>query len=457
MNDKRRDDDLDWLYGRSRPRDESEDATQVFEAQGGQGSQGTANGGRADQGQADHRPSESIYRPQSVPANPQPRRDPAPTAQMPVWQDGPQQARPQQPYQQPAQQLDSSRGGSGGGSYGRPSGPPPGGVRPGQAPAAPSGRPRRKLHPIRWLLVLLLLYVVFLVATPLWFFTRGNTVDAASPAPLADQPGEVILLVGSDARTNLSDAQKRKYGTGSAEGARTDTIMLLFLPKKGKPSLISLPRDLRVTVPGHGHDKLNAAFAYGGPKLLTQTIETSTGVQVDGYLQIGMVGFAEAVDAVGGISMCLDKAMVDKDSHANFKAGCQDFDGRDALAYVRMRKADPTGDLGRTKRQREVIGKITKKAIGPSTLLPWRYWALNKVASQLLVRGTNTSLTTEARAMMAFLSISKGDGNQFVIPIGNPAASYGGVSYVTWNKEKVGALFDSMKQGSSEGFEQYQR
>ncbi|MBO1032442.1 LCP family protein, partial [Tessaracoccus sp. SD287] len=110
-----------------------------------------------------------------------------------------------------------------------------------------------------------------------WHLTQGNTVQAmpAGERP-ADQPGKVFLLVGSDQRENLTEEQQRKYGTGTAEGARTDTILMLVIPETGDPALISLPRDSYVPIPGHGRSKLNAAFAWGGPQLLVQTLEQTT-------------------------------------------------------------------------------------------------------------------------------------------------------------------------------------
>lgn len=302
----------------------------------------------------------------------------------------------------------------------------------------------------------MLAYLVFMVGTPFWQFTQGNRVQAMpSGERPADQPGKVFLLVGSDQRENLTEEQQRKYGTGTSEGARTDTILLLVIPETGKPALISLPRDSFVPIPGHGSSKLNAAFAWGGPQLLVQTIETNTGVRIDGYLQVGMVGFAEMVDAVGGIEVCLDAPMKDKDSHADFPAGCQQFDGIDALAYVRMRKADPTGDIGRMGRQREIIGKVAKKAVSPETLWPPRWWAMNSVAGQMLVRDEDTSTLDVARAAKAFLDISSGDGYQLVVPIANANATTSAGSSMIWNTELAAEMFALVKAGNTTGMDKF--
>src|SRR5690606_41624203 len=103
--------------------------------------------------------------------------------------------------------------------------------------------------------------------------------------------------------------------------------------------------------------------------------ELNTGILVDGYLEVGFLGLVDLVDALGGIQVCLDAPIQDRDSHLDLPAGCQTIDGVNALGYVRMRKADPTGDLGRMERTREVIGKVASKAMNPLHLLnPVTYW-----------------------------------------------------------------------------------
>ncbi len=115
--------------------------------------------------------------------------------------------------------------------------------------------------------------------------------------------------------------------------------MLLHVPAGGGPTVImSIPRDSYVAIPGHGHNKINAAFAFGGPKLLAQTIEQATGVQIDDYAEIGFGGFAAMVDAVGGVQICPKRDMKDKDAGLNIKKGCQQADGRGG-ARLRPRAA----------------------------------------------------------------------------------------------------------------------
>ena len=103
--------------------------------------------------------------------------------------------------------------------------------------------------------------------------------------------------------------------------------MILSIPPGGEPALISVPRDSYVPIPGNGTNKINAAYAFGGPELLVQTVEQNTGLRIDAYTEIGFGGFVNVIDALGGIEMCVPKAIKDKDSHLDLPKGCQDLDG----------------------------------------------------------------------------------------------------------------------------------
>src|SRR4029453_504861 len=113
------------------------------------------------------------------------------------------------------------------------------------------------------------------------------------------------LIVGSDSRQGLDESRRSELGTGQAAGRRADTMMLLHIPRgTGKPGLVSLPRDPYVPTPGHGRNKLNAAYAFGGPTLLARTVEGVTGIRLDRYMEVGFDGFARVVDPAGGGQTC---------------------------------------------------------------------------------------------------------------------------------------------------------
>ena len=126
----------------------------------------------------------------------------------------------------------------------------------------------------------------------------------------------------------LSDEEAARLGTGGDVGVgRTDTIMLLHIPTVGEARLVPLPRDSYVTIPGYGDDKINAAFTYGGPQLLTATVENATGLRIDHYAEIGMGGLANVVDAIGGVELCPAEPINDPLANLDIQAGCQKMDG----------------------------------------------------------------------------------------------------------------------------------
>ena len=290
---------------------------------------------------------------------------------------------------------------------------------------------------------------MYLLGVPLlnWpFMPRADaTPDGDRPAA---QPGQVFVLAGSDSRAGLSTEEQNRLGTGSDAGQRTDTIMLLYLPTSGKAALISVPRDSFVPIPGHGKNKINAAYSFGGPKLLVQTIEGATGLQVDGYAEVGFGGFVNAVDAVGGIQMCPEKAINDRDSNLDIPAGCQQMNGVTALGYVRMRKADPRGDLGRAERQREMLGALAKKTMSPATVvLPWRWWGINRSLSQSVTVGSGTGVSDLMGIGNGVMKIGTGQGLTLMVPVGNADAHTSAGSSVLWDTKKAEALFAAMRAG----------
>ncbi|WP_253661239.1 LCP family protein [Williamsia maris] len=275
------------------------------------------------------------------------------------------------------------------GGFRRPPPPPP--RRPADQPGPPSRRPRRRrrIPIVRSLLVLLLVVVVGIAGLTFYYDSKLNRVDALSsyPGRVRDTPGTNWLLVGSDSRAGLSDEQKQQLATGDSDGSRTDTIMLIHIPSSGKALIVSIPRDLYVTIPGQGPHKINAAFSFGGPKLLVQTIETFTKVHIDHYAEIGFGGFDTLVDAVGGVNICLDQPLRDPKAGLRLRAGCQDLNGQQALGLVRTR-AFPNADLERVVNQRKFLSALMSKASGASTVLnPFRLFPF--------VGGTVSAITVD--------------------------------------------------------------
>lgn len=298
----------------------------------------------------------------------------------------------------------------------------PGSAPPGRSPGAgrsgASGRPRFRL---RWLLYLLVAWVVYLVAVPVYAWTTVSMVDAdpGGDRP-ADQPGTTYLVVGSDARKGLA-------------GRRTDTIMLLHTGH-GPNLLLSVPRDSLVEVPGHGTTKINAAFAYGGPKLLIQTIENDTGIRVDHYVETGFGGLQELVDAVGGITICPKTAMKDPLAHLDIPKGCQQADGRTALGYARSRHTQRLGDIGREQDQREVVSAIGHAIVSWKTVVdPVRYWRVMTSGADAVRVGKGTTPVNAAMFASAMTRVNGKSGLTCGVPISDLA--------VHWDPERSRQLF----------------
>ncbi|WP_076259299.1 LCP family protein [Intrasporangium flavum] len=324
-------------------------------------------------------------------------------------------------------------------------------------PAAPRERgprePGRRVRKGRAVLLVVGLLVLAWVAFLVWVPVQAwNSVARVDNIPSGERPvdtsGYNYLLVGSDSRAGLTKAQKKKYATGNAEGQRTDTIMLVHVSDSGgKPVMVSLPRDSYVPIPGHGSNKINAAFAIGGPKLLTETVENVTGVHVDGYLEIGFGGFANLVDAVDGVTLCVPRDMKDKKAGIDLKKGCQNLDGGNALGYVRSRYEDPMGDIGRAARQRQFLGALMKKVATPATvLIPWRYKQTADASAAGLAVGEQTGLMDAYRVLQAMRAVSADQGLSLSVPTADLAyRTPGGSLAVKWDTEKAKALFKALK------------
>jgi LCP family protein required for cell wall assembly len=285
----------------------------------------------------------------------------------------------------------------------------------------------------------LVLWVVFLVAVPAWAWTTIDKVDAEPSGDRpAGQPGTTYLLVGSDSREGLSARQRRRLATGQAEGRRTDTIMLLHTGA-GPNLLLSIPRDSIVDVPGHGSRKINAAYAFGGPQLLVQTIEGATGIRIDDYVEIGFAGFVKVVNAVGGIEICPEAAMKDPLANLDIEAGCQDVRGRTALGYARSRHTSGLGDIDRARNQREVVSAIGSKAASPwSVLNPVRYYRLASSGAQSLTIGENTGPLATVQFAWAMTRVDGKNGLTCGVPIADLA--------VHWDRDRADRLFTLIKE-----------
>lgn len=321
-----------------------------------------------------------------------------------------------------------------------PSLPPPG-TRPSDIPPSGPRKPRKRHHWRRILGIIVLAWIVFLVAVPVWAWGQIEKVDAAPDGDRpADQPGTTYLLVGSDSRRGLTKEEQKELATGGDTGGRgrTDTIMLLHTGS-GPSILMSLPRDSIVDIPGYGRTKINAAYAFGGPKLLVRTIEGNTGIRVDDYVEVGFGGLVKVVDSLGGVEICPKEHIKDKDSGLDVQKGCQNADGRTALAYSRNRHSYATQDIQRVQSQREVLGSIAGKAKSPWTVLdPARYLSVAKGASGSLRIGDDVSPIALFRFALALSASMGGGGLNCTVPLRDFA--------VNWDSDRAPKMFDYIKK-----------
>lgn len=303
---------------------------------------------------------------------------------------------------------------------------PVGGPPPGKPPRVQRSRSRwRRFGWGKAVLALILLWIAYLVIVPLIAWGKVDKVNAFPQGNRPDdQPGTTYLMVGSDSRGGLTAQQRKELGTGNASGQRTDTIMLLHTGS-GPNLLMSIPRDSLVPIPGQGTTKINAAFAYGGPRLLVRTIEQDTGIKIDDYVEIGFGGFVDLVDAVGGITICPPKAIDDKLANLHVKKGCQEADGPTALGYARSRHAFKNGDLDRAANQREVVSAIGKKATSPWTFInPVRYWNLNMAAPRAVAVSDGTSSVTMVKWAWAMTRVNGSSGLTCGVPVSDFAVHW---------------------------------
>ncbi|MEV8633766.1 LCP family protein [Streptosporangium sp. NPDC051023] len=197
--------------------------------------------------------------------------------------------------------------------------------------------------------------------------TRIKSVDAGVPG--SQSTGAMnILLVGVDKRDNLTRQQQNQLKLGRESGQRTDTMMVLHLSEDHtRVTVVSLPRDTWTTIPGQGMHKINAAYQLGGPKLAVRTVQNATGLTINHYVEVNVLGFIEVVDSLGGVDVCTPVAIDDPKTGLKLQPGNYSLDGTKALSYARTR-ATARSDLDRIDRQQQVISALLHQALSGGTL-----------------------------------------------------------------------------------------
>jgi LCP family protein required for cell wall assembly len=255
-----------------------------------------------------------------------------------------------------------------------------------------------------------------------------------------------ILVLGSDRRDVVDPAERQERQFRGGSGRRADTILLIHVPADQRSAVVlSFPRDLRVRIPGRsGFSKINAAYA-GGPNLMIQTIKAHTGLEIHHYVEVNFASFQRVVDVVGGVRLCVDRAYNDPQSGLVIpRPGCRLFDGKLALAYVRMRKQDPRGDFGRIERQQQFMRVLMSRvtSIGFLTDIP-RLLKLADAVSRGVVTDQSLGLA-ELRGIANKLAGFKQSNVDFRVVPSDPRY-IGGVSYVVEREREARALYEALR------------
>ncbi|RGQ81806.1 LytR family transcriptional regulator [Megamonas rupellensis] len=228
-----------------------------------------------------------------------------------------------------------------------------------------NGDKKNKSSYVKYILILV---VVFILSGMVGAFFANALVDNKPDYNEDDKKG--MLVAKDKATVMIMGVDERADDVG-----RSDTLMIATLdPDKNQAALLSVPRDTCVKIKGHGFDKINAAYAYGGRKLTQETIESLLNTHIDHYIKINVHGFTKIIDALGGIDIDVEKRMYYEDPwdddgglYIDLQPGMQHMDGKTAITYVRYR--DEEGDIGRIKRQQNFMKAVMDKLVSP-TIIP---------------------------------------------------------------------------------------
>ena len=212
----------------------------------------------------------------------------------------------------------------------------------------------------------MLVFLCFIGAAVAGAMFASNSLIDKNPAEkvedglLTAKDKSTIMIMGVDTRED--------------DVGRSDTLMIATVdPKRNQAALLSIPRDTRVKIAGHGWDKINAAYAYGGEKLTQRTVEDFLGVNMDHYVIINTHAFQKIIDAIGGIDIDVEKRMYYEDPWdddggllIDLRPGMQHMDGKTAVTYVRYR--DEEGDIGRIRRQQKFMAACMEKITSPAII-----------------------------------------------------------------------------------------
>jgi LCP family protein required for cell wall assembly len=259
------------------------------------------------------------------------------------------------------------------------------------------------------------------------------------------------LLLGSDSRQGFTPAEQGRFGSASSvTGQRSDSILLVHLDiPRNRTTVLSIPRDLLVNIPGHGQDKINAAFDYG-PNVLIKTVQQLTGMQINHYVAINFTGFVKLVNAIGGVPICVSKPMNDPISGLHIpKAGCFTMYGAQALSFVRARhvRGDVIPDFSRITRQQTFFRALIQKVESANSIT--HYTAVVDAIKHNLVVDAHLNVFNLQDLAHRLEAIGQ-QGVDFRVVPAYPAV-INGIDYVQLSQPDAGKCFKLIKAGKALG------
>jgi LCP family protein required for cell wall assembly len=254
-----------------------------------------------------------------------------------------------------------------------------------------------------------------------------------------------VLVAGVDLRAGLTPAQQRVLHVGDVPSSNSDTLMLIHIADdRSSVTVVSLPRDSWVFIPGHGMNKINAAFGLGGPSLTVATVERATGLTINDFIEVNFLGFVKVIDALGGVSICLPFAVDDPYSGLHLSQGHHHVNGITALEYARDRHSFATSDLARIQDQQRLLSSMLTEAISSGTLA-------NPVKLDRFLRAALAAIKVDQGLNVAALAdqmrgISAGDVRFMTVPLSNyNYQTPTGQLAVLWDAKESQALFSELK------------
>lgn len=256
-----------------------------------------------------------------------------------------------------------------------------------------------------------------------------------------EEPAVNILVLGTDSRTSASDPSQWKEGA-----QRTDAIMIVQVSGDRKTvSVMSIPRDSWVEIPGHGQGKINAAYSYGGPSLTIHTVENLTGIHIDHFAVANFESFVALTDEIGGVRINLKtpQTLAGKE----LGAGAQVLDGRQALAYTRERSSLPNGDFDRVKRQQTWMRSIVSRVLTNGTMSsPTALYSFLKTASRTVAVDESFTLNQMQSLALETRHLHSNDIRFMTVPTAGTGTSTDGQSIVTLDADADTPLFNAFAE-----------